>query len=714
MIVRGCRLELESHTFIIDLIPFGHGSFDVIIGIDWLSNLRAKIVCFEKTVQILLSNEDILEVHRERLGGNLKLLKTMKVNDPKLEDIPVVREFPGVFPEDLSGLPPSREVEFCIYLIPRAIPVAKSPYRLEPRDMQELSNQLKELQKMVSCDLALYLGKPQSCLLRRRMVHSPYLDKFVIVFIDDILIYSMFKEEHEVHLELLEKEKLFERFLKCKFWLEEGDEQEIALLRLKDMLCDALILALPKGADDFVVYNDASKQGKANVVADALSMKERLKPRRARAMSMTIHSSIKARILESQREASKDVNALVEMLKGLDKHLERKEDGRLYSVHPGADKMYYDLRGLYWWPGIKKDIAMYVSKCLTFSKVKAEHQKPSGLLQQLEIPEWKWENIIIDFINKLPRTSRRNDSIWVIIDRLTKSTHFLAISEDYKTRDLQDSLRTRLDLSIAYHPETDSQSEPTIQTLEDMLRACVIDVGGNWDTHLPLVEFSYNNGYYSSVKCAPFEALYGRRYRTPIAWAEVGESKLFGPNIVQEITDKIMQIKERLKAARDRQKSYADHHRKPLEFSVSDKVLLKVSPRKGMVRFGKRSKLSPRYVRPFEIVERVGPVAYRLRLPQDLVGVHDTFHVSNMQKCLADVNLHVPLKEVKIDNKLHFIKQPMEIMDCEVKKLKKRRIPIVKVRWNSRRGPEITWEREDEMKRKYPQLFARRATEISG
>ncbi|GJS53964.1 retrotransposon protein, putative, ty3-gypsy subclass [Tanacetum coccineum] len=458
--------------------------------------------------------------------------------------------------------------------------------------------------------------------------------------------------------------------------------------------------------------------GKANVVADALSRKERLKPRRARAMSMTIHSSIKARILEAQSEAFKNVNALAEMLKGLDKQLERKEDGGLYlaeriwvpvygnlrtlimneahatrySIHPGADKMYYDLRGLYWWPGMKKDIATYVSKCLTCSKVKAEHQKPSGLLQQPEIPEWKWENITMDFISKLPRTSSGHDSIWK-------------------------ALGTRLDLSTTYHPETDGQSERTIQTLEDMLRACAIDFGGNWDTHLPLVEFSYNNSYHSSVKCSPFEALYGRKCRTPIAWAKVGESKLFGPEIVQETTDKIVQIKERLKAVRDRQKSYADNRQKPLEFSVGDKVLLKVSPRKSVVRFGKRSKLSPRYVGPFEIVERVGLVAYRLRLPQELVGVHDTFHVSNLKKCLADVTLHVPLEEVKINDKLHFVKEPMEIMDREVKKLKKRRIPIVKVRWNSQRGPEFTWEREDEMKRKYPKLFARydlaRATEIS-
>ncbi|GJW96026.1 putative reverse transcriptase domain-containing protein [Tanacetum coccineum] len=376
-----------------------------------------------------------------------------------------------------------------------------------------------------------------------------------------------------------------------------------------------------------------------------------------------------------------------------------------YSVHPGADKMYYDLRGLYWWPGMKKDIAMYVSKCLTCSKVKAEHEKPLRLLQQPEIPEWKWENITIDFIAKLPRTSSGHDSIWVIVDRLTKLAHFLAIREDYKIerlarlyineivarhsvpvsiisdrdsyftsrfwQSLQKALGTRLDLSTAYHPETDGQSGHTIQTLKDMLRIYVIDFGGNLDTHLPLVEFSYNNSYHTSMKCAPFEAFYGRKCRTPIAWVEVGESKIIGPEIIQETIDKIVQIKERLKTARDRQKSYADNRRTLLEFSVDDKVLLKVSPRKGVVRFGRRSKLSPRYVGPFEIIERVVPVAYRLRLPQELVGVHDMFHVSNLKKCLAKVNLHVPLEEIKINEKLRFVEEPIEIIDREVKKLKR-------------------------------------------
>ncbi|GJW09381.1 putative reverse transcriptase domain-containing protein, partial [Tanacetum coccineum] len=229
---------------------------------------------------------------------------------------------------------------------------------------------------------------------------------------------------------------------------------------------------------------------------------------------------------------------------------------------------------------------------------------------------------------------------------------------------------------------------------------CVIDFGGNWDVHLPLVEFSYNNSYHSSIRCAPFEALYGRKCRSSVLWAEIGESSLIGPELVQETTDKVVLIKEKLKAAKDRQKSYADNRRKPLEFEVGDRVLLKVSPWKGVVHFGKKGKLAPRYVGPFEILERIGPIAYRLRLPKELGSVHDTFHVSNLKKCLADANLHVPLDEIKIDKTLCFVEEPVEIMDCEVRSLKCSKISLVKVRWNSKRDLEFTWEREDHMKSK--------------
>ncbi|GJR04764.1 putative reverse transcriptase domain-containing protein [Tanacetum coccineum] len=250
-------------------------------------------------------------------------------------------------------------------------------------------------------------------------------------------------------------------------------------------------------------------------------------------------------------------------------------------------------------------------------------------------------------------------------------------------------IRDSFNMSTTYHPQTDGQSKRTIHTLEDMLRACVLDFRGSWDVHLLL-------------------------YRSLIMWAEVGEGQLIGPELVQETTEKISQIKDRLKAARDRQKSYADKRRKPLEFSVGDYVLLKVSPWKGVVRFGKKGKLAPRFVGPFEIVEKVGPVAYRLDLPKELNDVHDTFHVSYLKKCLADPTLQVPLDEIRVDAKLNFVEEPVEILEREFKKLKRSRIAIVKIQWNSKRGPEFTWEREDQMKLKYPHFFSDVSSLISG
>ncbi|GJX89382.1 putative reverse transcriptase domain-containing protein [Tanacetum coccineum] len=414
--------------------------------------------------------------------------------------------------------------------------------------------------------------------------------------------------------------------------------------------------------------------------------------------------------------STNDVNTTKPTYEGLRGLIMLESHKSKYSIHPGSDKMYHDLRKLYWWPNIKADIATYP-----------------------EIPVWKWERITMDFITKLPRTPSRHDSIWVIVDRLTKSAHFISMNEKYKMekltrlylkeiicrhevpvsiisnrdprfasrfwRSLQKSLGTNLDMSTAYHPKTDGQSKRTIQTLEDMLRACVIDFGSGWDKHLTLAEFSYNNSYHASIKAAPFEALYGRKCRSPVCWSEVGDAQLTGPEMIHETTEMIVQIKNRLLAARSRQKSYADMRRKPLEFKEGDKVMLKVSPWKGVVRFGKHGKLSPYYIGPFKILSRIGPVAYKLELPRELQGIHNTFHVSNLKKCLSDEDLIIPFDEVRIDEKLHFIEEPIEIMDREVKQLKQSRIPIVKVRWNSSRGPEYTWEWEDQMWKKYPHLF---------
>ncbi|GJW34802.1 hypothetical protein Tco_0057722 [Tanacetum coccineum] len=419
-----------------------------------LSKRKFVIVCHEKVVRIPLEGDEILRVHGERTQGVVKTLMN------------------------------TTAVEFRIDLVHGATLVVKSPYRLAPSEMQELSEQLQELQDEVERESETKTSKGK--------------------------ILATTSETSKVENAPAEMPR-------------DLDQQ------------------MEKRADD----------GKANVVTDALSRKERVKPRRVRAMAMTIQCGVRGMILTAQSEAFK-------ILKRMDK---------------------------------------------------------SGSM---------------------------------------------------------------------------------IQTLEDIMRACVIDFGGS---------------YQLSIRCAPFEALYGRKCRSPVLWAEIGESSLIGPELVQETTDKVVLIKEKLKAARDRQKSYADNRRKPLEFEVGDRVMLKVSPWKGVIRFGKKGKLAPRYVGPLEILERIGPVAYRLRLPEELSGVHDTFHVSNLKKCLADASLHVPLDEIKVDKTLRFVEEPVEIMDREVKSLKRSRILLVKVHWNSKRGPEFTWEREDHMKSKYPQLFVDRAVE---
>ncbi|GKA88779.1 putative reverse transcriptase domain-containing protein [Tanacetum coccineum] len=315
---------------------------------------------------------------------------------------------------------------------------------------------------------------------------------------------------------------------------------------------------------------------------------------------------------------------------------------------------------------MKADIAPYVSKYLTYARVKAEHQRLSGLLVQPEIPQWKWDNITMDFVTKLPKSSQGYDTIWVIVDRLTKSAiftpmretdsmeklarmylkevvtrHGIPVSIIYDRdprfasnfwRSLQKALGTNLDMSTAYHPQTDGQSERTIQTLEDMLRACVIDFGNGWVRHLPLVEFSYNNSYHASIKVVPFEALYGLKCRSLVCWAEVGQVQLTDPEMVQETTEKVIQIKHRKQAARDRQKSYTDLKRKPMEFQVGDRVMLKV-------------------------LEKIGTIAYKLELPQELSRVHNTFHVSNLKKCYSDKPLAVPLEGLHVDDKLRFVEE---------------------------------------------------------
>ncbi|GJZ40121.1 putative nucleotidyltransferase, ribonuclease H [Tanacetum coccineum] len=591
-------------------------------------------------------------------------------------------------------------------------------------------------------------------------VCKPYLDRFVIVFINDILIYSKSRKEHEGHLKLilklLKEEELHSRnpakIQSIKDWaspktpteirqflglagyyrrLIKGfskiarpmtkltqksvtfdweEKAEAAFQLLKQKLCSAPILALPKGSENFVVYCDASHKGlgavlmqrekviayasrqlkvheknytthdlelgavvfalkmwrhylygtkcvvftdhkslqhildqkelnmrqrrwlellsdydceiryhpgKANVVADALSRKERSKPLRVRALVMTIGLNLPKQILNAQSEARKEENFINEDLHGMINKLEPRADGTLclnnrswipcfgdlralimheshkskYSIHPGSDKMYQDLKKLYWWPNMKAEIATYVSKCLTCAKVKIEYQKPSGLLVQPEIPQWKWENITMDFVTKLPKTAAGQDTIWVIVDRLTKSAHFLPMGED------------------------DMLEKLTRQYLKK-----VVSRHG-----VPVLIISNHDGRFTSHFWKSLNKALGTRLDMSTAYhpeTDVGDSQLTDPEIIHETTEKIFQIKSRIQAARDHQKSYADVRQKPLEFQVGDKVMLKVSPWKGVIRFGKRGKLNPRYIGPFKIIAKVGTVAYRLELPEQLSRVH--------------------------------------------------------------------------------------------
>ena len=424
---------------------------------------------------------------------------------------------------------------------------------------------------------------------------------------------------------------------------------------------------------------------------------------------------------------------------GLRQRILQEAHNAPYSVHPGVTKMYQDVKGMYWWNGMKKDVAQYVASCLTCQQVKFEHQRPTGLLQELPLPEWKWERISMDFVVGLPKTQKGHDSIWVIVDRFTKSAHFLAVNTTYTVaqyaqmyldsivalhgvpvsivsdrgpqftsrfwQKLQEALGTKLDFSTAFHPQTDGQSERTIQTLEDMLRMCVMDFGGSWEKYLPLVEFVYNNSYHSTIGMAPYEALYGRKYRSPSCWMEVGDKELEGPEFIRETSEKVPIIQERMRTAFSRQKSYTDPRRRDVQFGVGDHVFLKISPMKGVMRFGKKGKLTPRYIGPFEILDKVGNVSYRLALPPNFGHVHPVFHISMLRKYVPHPSHILQTQEIEVDKDLSYEEVPVAIVDRQIRKLRNKEMVMVKVQWQNHEVEECTWESEQSMKDKYPQLF---------
>ncbi|GJS31468.1 putative reverse transcriptase domain-containing protein [Tanacetum coccineum] len=738
IVLRGCTIRLLGHMFNIDLMPVKLGSFDVIIGMDWLAN-----------------NHTVIVLYGERLssisGASYKKETEVKSKEKQLEDVPIVRKFPKVFPEDLPGFPPARQVEFQIDLVPGVAPVARSSYRLAPSKMQELSTQMQELSdKGFISPSSSPWGAPVlfmqgSSVYSKIDLRSGYHQLRVrdedipkIAFrtrYDDILIYLRNKVEHEGHLkqilELLKKEELYAKFSKCDFWLSKvqflghvidregihvdpakiesirdwaspktpteirqflglagyyrrfiegfskiakpmtkltqksvkfdwGEKEEAAFQTLKQKLCSAPILALPEGSENFVVYCDASHKGLGAV----LMQKERVIAYASR--QLKIHE-------KNYTTHDLELGAVVFALKMWRHYL-------------------------------------YGTKCVVFT----DHKSLQHILDQKELNmrQRRWLELLSDYDCEIRYHPGKAN---VVADALSRK-------ERIKLLRVQALVMTvGLNLPVEILKAQSEARKEEIYGIEDLcgiikklesrtdgalclngkVRYLVVD------RHLPLVEFSYNNSYHTSIKVAPFEALSGSMCRSPVCWAEVGDAQITRPKIIHETTEKIFQIKKRIQAARNRQKCLANTNHKPMEFQVRDMVMLKLSSWKGVIRFGKRGKLNPRYIGPFKVLAKVGTVAYRLELPDQLSRVHSTFHVSNLKKCYADEPFAISLDEIQIDDKLNFIEEPVEIMDREVKQLKQSRIPIVKVRWNSRRGPEFTWEREDQMKKKYPHLFAK-------
>ncbi|GJV21270.1 putative reverse transcriptase domain-containing protein [Tanacetum coccineum] len=746
--LKGPNVVTVNHTFEIDLMPIELGTFNVIIGMDWLVKNDVVIVYGEKVVRIPYGDKTLI-VESDKGGSRLKIISYIK-----------------------ARLPPPRKVEFRIYLVPGAAPVAHAPSRLAPSEMKELMCiDYRELNKLtikncypllriddlfdqlqgssVYSKIDLRSGyhqlriKEEDILItafRTRYGHfefqvmpfgltnapavfmdlmnrvcKPYLDKFVIVFIDDILVYSKDEEEHGKHLkiilELLKKERLYAKFSKCDFWLDSVqflghvidrsgvhvDPAKIKAIKswaaptmptevrqflgLVGYYQSAPILALPEGTEDFMVYCDASLKGygavlmqREKVIAYAsrqlkvheenytthdlelgavvfalrlwrhylygtkcvvftdhkslryiLNQKE-LNLRQRRWIELLSDYDYEIRyhpgkanvvIREAQGEAMKRKNVKAKNLRRLIKPIfEFHPDGTCcfgnrvwlpqfgglrdlvmheshkskYSIHLGSDKMYQDLNlalETVWVAATTLDSCLEVGK----NYYGFSHFLPMKKMDSME----KLTRLYLKEI-----VCRHGVPVLIISDR---DSHFTSNF----LRSLQKALGTNLDMSIAYRPQTDGQSERTIQTLEDMLHACVIDFGNSWDHHLPLVEFLYNNSYHASIKAAPYEALYGRKCGSLVsAW-------------------------------------------------------------KGAVRFRKHKKLSPRYIGPFKILARVGHVAYMLELPEELKGIHSTFHVLNLKKCLAEGDVVIPMEEIQLDDKLHMIEKPVEIVDKEVK-----------------------------------------------
>nr|CAE05256.2 OSJNBb0115I09.18 [Oryza sativa Japonica Group] len=892
-------IEIQGIPFPSDLILLDSKNLDVILGMNWLAQFQGVVDCARRTVTLYRGPEQPVVFFAPPTS-----VSSSELHQIGLSEIPIVREFGDVFPEELPGMPPKREIEFWIDLAPGTTPLYKRPYRMAANELAEVKKQLEELKEKgyirpstspwgapvifvekkdkmkrmcvdyralnevtiknkyplpriddlfdqlkgatVFSKIDLRSGYhqlrireediPKTAFTTRyglyeftvmsfgltnapaffmnlmNKVFMEYLDKFVVVFIDDILVYSQSEEDHQHHLRLvlgkLREHQLYAKLSKCEFWLSEVkflghvisakgvavDPETVTAVtdwNLKYIFTQSDLnlrqrrwLELIKDYDVGIHYHP----GKANVVTDALSQKSHCNTLNVRGIPPELNQQMEAlnlsivgrgflaaleakpTLLDQIREAQKndpDMHGLLNNMKqGKAAGFTEDEHGTLwngnrvcvpdnrelkqlilqeahespYSIHPSSTKMYLDLKEKYWWVSMKREIAEFVALCDVCQRVKAEHQRPAGLLQPLQVPEWKWDEIGMDFITGLPKTQGGYDSIWVVVDRLTKVARFILVKTTYGGnklaelyfarivslhgvpkkivsdrgsqftshfwKKLQEELDTRLNFSTAYHPQTDGQTECLNQILEDMLRACVLDFGKTWDKSLPYAEFSYNNSYQASIQMAPYEALYGRKCRTPLLWDQVGESQVFGTDILREAEAKVRTIRDNLKVAQSRQKSYADNRRRNLEFAVDDFVYLRVTPLRGVHRFQTKGKLAPRFVGPFRIIARRGEVAYQLELPASLGNVHDVFHVSQLKKCLRVPSEQTDSEQIEVREDLTYVERPVKILDTMERRTRNRVIRFCKVQWSNHAEEEATWEREDELKAAHPDLFA--------
>ncbi|GFZ09844.1 hypothetical protein Acr_21g0004430 [Actinidia rufa] len=578
-ICRGCELVILDHHFVFDFIVLGMSGFDLILGMDWLSTFRATIDCFKRRVRICTLEGGCLEFFGEcqesfepylyelRDKGSIAYLLASLTLDEDLStrgELPrVVCDFLDIFPEELPGLPPEREVEFTIDLLSGTAPISMPPYRFAPAELRELKTQLQELQ-----DLGFI--RPST---------SPWGAP------------ALFAQKKDGSLRLWKPASLWS--LVIEEWRMVRD------LGFYALHCEEL-------SEGVTLCN------------------------------LTVHSTLLTRVVDAQQDDEETGVLRTKFLSG--------EASEGWSIH--ADQ------------SIRFQGKLFV---------------PIACREEIftRVPPFSFS-----------RTSRRN-----IKDR-GRATTVTGSRVEMGARDY--GFRYGLLLSTAYHPQTDGQSERTIQILEDKLQACVLDFRGSWEDHVSLVEFAYNNSYQSSIEMAPYEALYGRPCRSPVCWTELGEATVVGPELVAETaesmglirkrlkaaqkatTEKVKVIRQRLLTAQSRQKSYADRRRRPLSFEVGDHVFLKISPRRGLHRFGRGGKLSPRYIGPFDIIERIGEVAYRLALPPKLSGVHDVFHVSMLKKYEPDPSHVLEWSKLELEADASFEEKPIRVVDFREKVLRAR------------------------------------------